>query len=185
MTDNNSPKNEHDRNHREEQINALLEGELDHDESEALKSAANRDQELASAIVEAYQLQRAMENVQLEKAPLSLRRRLKKIPQQDRPLFFQPRWAMAFAVVPLVIVSVLVLRSMEPSDIQVPTSSTGFSSAEMVMIEQARADLAVAFAYIDQVGVSTSLLIEAEIGGEMSDAVAGSIFRTIQDKKLL
>lgn len=181
MTDHKNP----DRDKREEQINALLDGGLDQQESEALKNAASSDQELAGAIVDAYQLQRAMENVQLEKAPLSLRRRLKKIPQQDRPVFFQPRWAMAFAVVPLVIVSVLVLRAMEPSAIQVTPSNPGFSSAEMVKIEQARADLATAFAYIDQVGSVTRNLIESEIGGEMSDAVAGSIFRTIQDQKLL
>ncbi|MGI9291641.1 MAG: hypothetical protein ACR2QG_10250, partial [Gammaproteobacteria bacterium] len=100
-----------DKDKWESQINALLEGELDDDESEALKWAATADQELARSIVEAYQLQRAMEHVHVEKAPASLSRRLKKIPRQHRPAIFQPRWAMAFAVVPLVIVSVFVIKS--------------------------------------------------------------------------
>jgi anti-sigma factor RsiW len=169
----------------EEKINALLEGELDQDESEALKAEASSDQKLARAIVDAYQLQRAMENVQTERAPASLRRSLKKIPQQNRPLFFQPRWAMAFAVVPLVIASVMILKSTQPSDIQAPGPQAGLSSAEMVKLEQARNDLAVAFAYIDLVSDRTSNRIESEVGGEMSKAVAGSIFRNIQQQKLL
>jgi anti-sigma factor RsiW len=176
---------EHDKEFWEEKINALLEGELDQDESEALKGAASSDQELARAIVEAYQLQRAMENVQIEKAPTSLRRSLKKIPRQNRPILFQPRWAMAFAVVPLVIVSVLILSSMQPSQIQAPGPETALSSVEMVKLEIARNDLAVAFAYIDSVSDRTSNLIESEIGGEMSQAVAGSIFRNIHQQKLL
>ncbi|MFT5140035.1 MAG: hypothetical protein ACI9H8_001834 [Lysobacterales bacterium] len=181
--------NEHDKETisetREEKINALLEGDLDETESEALKLAASSDQELARSIVDAYQLQRAMENVQLERAPASLRRSLKKIPRQNRPLLFQPRWAMAFAVVPLVIVSVMVLRSTQPLEIQEPGPLAGLSSAELVKLEQARADLAVAFAYIELVGDRTSNRIESKIGGEMSKAVAGSIFRNIQQQKLL
>ena len=164
----------------EEQINALLEGELDHDESEALKSAATGDQELAKAIIEAYQLQRAMEHVSVERAPASLRKSLKKIPMQHRPVIMQPRWAMAFAVVPILIVSVYLLNSQQPATIApAPVNS------EMVKLEQAKQDLAVAFAYIEQVSGVTSNRIETELGGEMSDAVAGSIFRTIQQQKLL
>ncbi len=164
----------------EEQINALLEGELDHDESEALKSAATGDQVLAKAIIEAYQLQRAMEHVGVERAPASLRKSLKKIPRQYGPVFLQPRWAMAFAVVPILIVSVFLLSSQQPA-----TITTTPINSETVKLEQARQDLAVAFAYIEQVSGVTSNRIETELGGEMSDAVAGSIFKTIQQQKLL
>jgi hypothetical protein len=176
MTENSKP----DSQNREEQINALLEGELDHEQSEALKWAATGDQELASAIVDAYQLQRAMEHVSVEKAPASLRRSLKKIPAQHRPAFMQPRWAMAFAVVPLMIVSVYFLSAQQPAAVTPPAMT-----AEMVKLEQAKDDLAVAFAYIGQVSDKTSNRIETELGGEMSDAVAGTIFRNIQQQKLL
>ena len=171
---------EHENEKWESQINALLDGELDADESEALKWAATSDQELARSIVEAYQLQRAMEHVHVEKAPASLRRRLKKIPGQHRPAIFQPRWAMAFAVVPIVIASVFMLRSPELSNEQ-----QNLPDAEMVKLEQARQDLAVAFAYIDQVSDKTSNRIETELGGEISNAVAGSIFKSINQQKIL
>ena len=85
----------------EEQINALLDGELGPEEAESLKAAATEDQVLAREIIEAYQLQQAMEGLRPESAPASLRRKLKKIPRQhaERPVFLQPRWAAAFAVV--------------------------------------------------------------------------------------
>jgi L-lactate permease len=164
----------------EEQINALLEGELDHDESDALKSAATGDQALAKAIIEAYQLQRAMEHVSVERAPASLRKSLRKIPRQHGPIILQPRWAMAFAIVPLLIISVFLLSFQQPA-----TITTTPVNSETVKLEQARQDLAVAFAYIEQVSGVTSNRIETELGGEMSDAVAGSIFKTIQQQKLL
>jgi anti-sigma factor RsiW len=171
---------EHENKKREQQINALLDGELDADESEALKWAATADQELARSIVEAYQLQRAMEHVHVEKVPASLRRSLKQIPRQHRPAIFQPRWVTAFAVVPIVIISVFMLRSPEFSNEQ-----QALPDAEMVKLEQARQDLAVAFSYIDLVSDKTSNRIESELGGEMSKAVAGSIFKSINQQKLL
>jgi anti-sigma factor RsiW len=176
MTDQNNP----DLNKWEEQINALLDGELDQQEAQDLKNAATADQELARAIVEAYQLQRAMEHVKVEKAPASLRKSLKKIPRQHAPVFLQPRWVTAFAVVPIVIASVFMLSSPELSLDQQATPDT-----EMVKLEKARQDLAVAFAYIDLVSDKTSNRIESELGGEMSKAVAGPIFKTINQTKLL
>ncbi len=82
---------------REERINALLDGDLDPDEAETLKAMATQDKDLMRAIVEAYQLQRAMEHVRVEKAPARLRRRLKQIPRQNRAVYLQPRWVAAFA----------------------------------------------------------------------------------------
>ena len=173
-------QNSHDKEHWEARINALLEGELGPEESEELKWAATKDQDLARAIVEAYQLQQAMEHVQLEKAPASLTRRLRKIPKQNRPVYMQPRWAMAFAVVPLMVISIAIINSQEPV-VTVPA----VVEADQAKLDEVRRDLAIAFAYIDQVSDKTSNLIESEVGGEMSDAVAGSIFETIQHQKIL
>ena len=52
-------------------------------------------------------------------------------------------------------------------------------SPSQAEIEQARQDLAVAFAYLDQVTDRTREQIQTDIGGEMTDAVAGSIFKSI------
>ena len=49
-----------DMNDWEDQINALLDGELDDAQADALKGAAEQDQALARAIIEAYQLQQLM-----------------------------------------------------------------------------------------------------------------------------
>jgi anti-sigma factor RsiW len=179
--------NSHEKEKWEARINALLDGELDPNESEDLKWAATNDQDLARAIVEAYQLQRAMEHVHVEKAPASLSRRLKKIPGQNRPVFLQPRWAMAFAVVPLMVISIALLRSTEAPveqsvDQQAAIEAPGI---DPVKAEQAMQDLAIAFAYIDQVSDRTSNRIEFELGNEMSQAVAGSIFKSIQHQKIL
>lgn len=175
MTDHNG----HDKEYWEERINALLDGELDDEASGQLKAAATRDQELARAIVEAYQLQRAMEHVRLEKAPASLTRRLKRIPREHRPLFLQPRWAAAFAIVPLLVIGVALMRTQQlPAP---PPEMPEFSEAQ---IEQARQDLAVAFAYMDKVGDRTTNVIEAQVGGEMSRVVAGSIFESIQNQRI-
>ncbi len=180
MTEHNGFDDKHDGESREERINALMDGDLDPDEAERLKAMATQDEDLMRAIVEAYQLQRAMEQVRVERAPASLRRSLKQIPRQNRPVYLQPRWAMAFAIVPLMIISVALMRSQEPSATQF--DQIGVDQAR---VDQARQDLAVAFAYIDQLSDKTSNLIESEVGGEMSRAVAGSIFKTIQHQKLL
>ena len=148
----------------EERINALLEGALDPDEAEALKSEATEDQRLARAIIEAYQLQRAMEHVRLEKAPASLKRKLRRIPGSHRPLYAQPRWAVALAAVPVLVVSVVLMQPDTPSRAEV---------------EQARRELATAFAYIDRVGDRALNRIELEVGGELKDAVGGSVMKSI------
>jgi hypothetical protein len=54
-------------------------------DTEALKAAATDDQELARAIIEAHQLQQAMDAVQIERAPVNLRKRLNSIHANSGP----------------------------------------------------------------------------------------------------
>ena len=108
-----------------------------------------------------------MEQLSIEKAPASLTRRLKRIPREQRgpenrwswlrPGQF-PRWAMApaFAAVPLLVLAVVMLQPRQPS------------AAE---VEQARQDLAVAFAYLDKVGYRTGNEIQTVLGGELRHSV--------------
>jgi hypothetical protein len=162
--------NEHDEKF-EQQINALLDGELSAMDAEALKLQAADDRVLARAIIEAYQLQKAMDVVRVERAPASLRKRLRAIPRENSPgrafTALQPRWVMAAAIVPLVLV---VASLMQPD-----TPSAG-------EIEKARQDLAIAFAYLDRAGQFTGREIETTIGSTMSDAITGSVIRNIKSQ---
>jgi hypothetical protein len=155
----------------EAQINALLEGELSHEDAELLKSEASDDRDLARAIIDAYQLQKAMDEIRVERAPNSLRKRLKAIPRQHRtkPAFniLQPRWAMALAAVPLAIIAVNVMQPDRPSTEE---------------IAKARQDLAIAFAYLDKAGQFTGREIEQTVGNTMSDAIAGSVIRNVKSQ---
>jgi hypothetical protein len=78
---------------------------------------------------------------------------------------FQPRWAMALAVVPLAIITVNLMQPDTPSDAE---------------IAKARQDLAIAFAYLDRAGSITGRGIESTVGNTMADALSGSVNRTIK-----
>lgn len=109
------------------------------------------------------QFDHLLSQLEIEKAPASLTRRLKRIPREHRekkpllPWLFPgplPKWVMApaFAAVPLIVLTVVMMQPREPS------------AAE---VEQARQDLAVAFAYLDKVGSRTGNQIHSVLGGEL------------------
>ncbi len=108
-----------------------------------------------------------MGQLTLEKAPASLTRRLKRIPREygekaNRWSWLMPgafpRWAMApaFAAVPLLVLVVVMMQPRQPSQAE---------------IEQARQDVAVAFAYLDKVGYRTGSQIQTVLGGELRSSV--------------
>lgn len=150
----------------EAQVNALLDGELDTESTDALKRAAADDSELAQAIIQAYELQRDMDQLKVERAPASLRRKLARIPREQKVRWQPPRWAFAtaMAAVPLLVISITVLQPRQPS------------AAE---IEQARQDLAVAFAYIDKVGSRTGSVLNSVLATELQEGVTDNISENI------
>ena len=164
--------NEHDEKW-EDRINALLDGELSAADADLLKAEATDDRKLARAIVEAYQLQQAMDLIHVERAPDSLRKRLRAIPRKHRatPIFslLQPRWALALAAIPLVLISVSLMRPYTPSADDVA---------------QARQEMAIAFAYLDKAGVITGREIGSSVGHTMANAVTGSVNRVIKSQNL-
>jgi hypothetical protein len=116
-----------------------------------------------------------MEQLAVEKAPASLSRRLKRIPREQRSKENRwswlshgqfPRWAMApaFAAVPLLVLAVLLMQPRQPSPAEV---------------EQARQDLAVAFAYLDKVGYRTGNEIQTIVGGELRHSVKDKLSKHI------
>lgn len=178
----------------EAQVNALLDGELDDAQADALKAQAESDQALARAIIEAYQLQRLMSTLPVERAPDSLREKLRRIPAEQESIAlvenghrarvrkaaqqaeagrrrwfaFDPRWAMALAAVPLVVVI-----GMQFSGPRAP------SEAELA---QARQDLALAFSYLQKASEVTGREIEQSIGTGMRDPVTESTIRTLTEQ---
>ena len=158
----------------QEQINAMLDGELTGQQLEQLKAAAKSDAELAAAIISAYQLQQALGAIPQERAPLSLRRKLADIPrlkQQSprqpwfRPAWLQPRWAMALAAVPLVLIVVSQMRPAEPSPEE---------------IARAQQELVIALTYLGKVGRKTRMEIGTTVNHEVRDPVNQNMIQTIQ-----
>ncbi|MEE4175393.1 MAG: hypothetical protein V2I57_14165 [Xanthomonadales bacterium] len=180
-----------DRKDWEAQINALLDGELDDAAAERLKAEAEDDPALARAIIEAYELQRLLAEIPRERAPDSLRAKLQRIPaeqasaerriaearrsveREQRPGWlgrggFGPRWAMALAALPLVVV--LGIQFSGPTE---PTEAE---------LAQARQDLALAFAYLEKAGRVTGREIEHSIGAGMRDPVTETTARAISEQ---
>ncbi len=157
----------------EAQINALLDGELSIEDADLLRAEASDDRVLARAIIEAYQLQQVMDTVHVERAPASLKKRLRAIPREQRPKpvfkLLQPRWAAALAAIPLVVIAVSLMRPDTPSANE---------------IAQARQEMAIAFAYLDRAGVITGREIGSTVGHTMANAVTGSVNKAIKSQIL-
>jgi len=164
----------------EAEINAMLEGELDKTSTEALKAAAAADRRLASAIVEAWQLQKSMDELRPERAPASLRRKLRRIPRQQalaarKPWLVLPGWAPAGAVAALVLIALAVLTG-RPGGTG-PQPNTLRNGADMARVEQTRRELATAFHYLDKVGLRVGREIREELNDELSAPIKDNIYR--------
>lgn len=108
-----------------------------------------------------------MEGLGVEKAPASLRRKLRRIPREEKRRdrqwsWQQPRWVLvpAMAAAAVLAVGIAVMQPRQPSQAE---------------IEQARQELAVAFAYLDRVGHRTGDEIDSILGGELRDTVKGNL----------
>jgi len=162
----------HDDNkeHWEPRINALLDGELDEQEAAALKREAEQDQVLAQAIIDAYALQSALDRLELEHAPASLRRRLARIPKTEsagrKRWLGMPRWAPvgALAAIPLAVIAMVMMTGTPPKP--------KYSQAEIL---QARQDVITALAYLDRIGERTGLEIKGELAKEFSSGVNDNV----------
>ena len=114
------------------------------------------------------QLEAMLGELEIEKAPASLTSRLNRIPEEESRKhrkwpwqWFavpQPRWVMAPAMA-VIAVAALTVALMQ---------DRGPSAAE---VEQARQDLALAFAYLDKAGIRTGSEIQSILGGELRHSV--------------
>jgi len=117
------------------------------------------------------QLNAMMQGLGVERAPASLRRKLKRIPREqrrrDRQWSWQPpRWALApaLAAVPLLVIGIVLMQPRQPSQAEV---------------EQARQDLALAFSYLDKAGYRTGQEIQSVLGSSLRHTVKDSLSKHI------
>jgi anti-sigma factor RsiW len=191
---------------RETRINALLDGELDEASSAALKAAAEEDRVLARALVEAWQLQRRLDELHLQPAPASLRRKLKRIPLEhgnQRPAFGVPRWIPAMSLagglaLTAALAAGLVLwqwptpPAISPPDswkpVDVPSASLppqGVTQAlpafepDPAQVEQTRRELRIAFHYLDKAGFRVGRRINEVLNDELSLPIKENLSRII------
>lgn len=117
------------------------------------------------------QLERLLDELDIEKAPASLNRRLMAISETEPPprpdrsrKGWLPAWllAPAFAAAPLALFVALMMQPKTPSD------------AEVL---QARQDLALAFEYIQGVSADTGLQIQGVLGDGLNKSIKGPLSR--------
>ena len=117
----------------EKEIDALLEGALNGAEVEALKAAATADTELANAIAEAWRLQDTLDQLRLERAPVSLRRKLRRIPRRygkaarSRVWVF-PRWVVAGGLTTVALLAFAMMMSNPPNSLFLDNSEATCST---------------------------------------------------------
>jgi len=110
--------------------------------------------------------------LEIERAPTSLTRRLMRIPQEHggrqpwwsrlRPQRGTPRWVLvpALAAIPLLVIGLVLMQPRQPSRVEV---------------EKARQDLAVAFSYLDKVGLRTTREIQDVLEEGLEKPVKGEL----------
>ncbi len=159
------------------EINALLDGELDGASAMALKAAAAEDRVLALAIVAAWQLHKSLDQQRLERAPASLRRKLRRIPREQktasgRLVFGLPRWVSAGGLAAVVLAAVVMLLN-EPAGPTVTSSQATAhrSTSDAARQEQTRRELRIAFFYLDKAGLRLGQQIHQVLNDELSAPV--------------
>lgn len=156
----------------EDQINALLDGELPDEQAKLLRLAAEHDHALARAIIAATELHQIISEIPAERAPSSLRSKLRQIPRQmrarERLGFLQLRWGMVMAtLIVAVTITVSQMWPNEPSDVE---------------IAQARQDLNLALTYLARASRKTRHEIALNIGHGFSRPVTKNTVRILADQ---
>jgi hypothetical protein len=142
--------------HWEQQINALLDGELDHTGIAALEAAAQSDPALARTLDEARELQQLLGVVPRHKTPRRLRRKLLAIPGGGVSLF--PAWLRGGAV----LASLALVLYIFPA---------GQDRPSLAEIEQGRQELALTLAYLHRATQTANSHISRRINGAVMDPV--------------
>lgn len=165
------------------EINALLDGELDDVSARALKVAAAEDRVLARAIVAAWQLHQSLEQQRPLRAPACLRRKLRRIPREQkaatgRLVFAMPRWLPAGGLAAIVLVAVGIFLNEPAGRTVINSQATASRSAsDAALRQQTRRELAIAFYYLDKAGLRLGRQIHQLMNDELSAPVRDELSR--------
>lgn len=170
---------------READINALLDGELDEVTAAKLKAAAAEDSILAQAIVGAWQLQQGMDQLQLEKAPTTLKRRLRRIPREQlvlsrRSILGMPRWVAAVGMASVLLVTAaIMLGGPSGQNTELPRQAALGPEIDPARVREARRELGIAFSYLDKAGFRVGRQIQDVLSEELSAPVKDNLSKHI------
>lgn len=152
-------------------INALIDGELSEDESAQLLATAAREPELRRSLEHAQQLQQALLRMPAQRAPRSLRKKLRHIGQDGRTPWsvFTPwwRWGALAALIPLIVM------------VNIDDTPPAPTAAE---IEQGRRDLVIALGYLARAGQKTALEIDSSISSGVLEPITGSTVQALRNQ---
>lgn len=155
------------KHHPESEIAALLEqGKLPATARRRVRRQLARQSRRIKQDIRTLLQRHGIDMAGIEPAPASLRSRLRAIPgPSGRNVITPLRLGLSSAVAAVMIALLLV--------IQQPTQDKNPSRAE---IEQARAQLAVAFSYVQRISSQSEHYMRHEIGHTMQDALIDGIF---------
>lgn len=156
---------------KEKSLQALLQGKLSDTDAQSVRSELEAEEQRAKVFMETYLQQNSLERSGIEKAPESLRRRIRAIPVQYERSGRSLLHLGAIATVVLsIIVGLLVYHGPAPDE---PTPEE---------IDQARRELIIAFNYLEDIGQQTSNYMSREIGGAMEHALIKGIVHGISEE---
>ncbi|MEJ8568757.1 hypothetical protein [Elongatibacter sediminis] len=154
-------------------INALIDGELDEAGIERLRAAAADDRALAQAIVDAWRLQKSLDDLQLERAPSRLSRKLRRIPrEQRRARVAWPRRVAAGAFASAVLAAFAMMMTVGD-----PSGEDALDTEQQARAASAARDLAIAFHYLDKVGLRAGNRIQSVLADEVAEPVTRNFSR--------
>ena len=154
-------------------LSALLEGRLSPAAADGVRRQLDRESRLLEAEIRDSLQGHGGERLRLEPAPDDLRGRLRAIPGRTG-LYFSAtmKWGMALSIAVLMIAVPLVYRYVPTDAVPTPAEAA-----------QARADLVVAFSYLQQVTNRSSRHLKSEIGQATQDAIVNGVLLGIRNDR--
>lgn len=155
-----------DKHLSESEITALEQGGLPADATRRVRRQLARQSRLVRQDIRKLLQRSGTDMPRIERAPVLLRSRLRAIPGPAGGNLITPlRLCLSASIAAVVMALVLVMYR--------PTQNTAPSRAE---IEQARADLVIAFTYLRRISSRSDYYMRHEIGHTMQNALSDSIF---------
>jgi len=152
------------------ELSALLEGRLSPAAADEVRRRLDYESGLLDAEITDYLQHYGSNRLQLEPAPADLRHRLRAIPglaSRQRTVIW--KWGMAVSSAVLVIAVSIAFLHVPAGETPTPAEAA-----------QARADLVVAFSYLQQVTNRSGHYMKSEIGQATQNAIVNGIFLGIR-----